>query len=133
MALTIRASARSIHRHKLWIASKASIYRKSTNVRQSDRRARFMKINVERYGIELAQKAEELRQIVHRRGYIVAERAPEDLEETLLLAEREAAAHELERTYRLLRQVEAALTRIRSGEYGSCLKCELAIPEKRLR
>ena len=92
-----------------------------------------MKINDERYGIELAQKAQELRQIVHRRGHIVAERAPENLEETLLVAEREAAAHELERTYYLLRQVEAAMVRLRTGEYGSCLKCELAIPEKRLK
>ena len=91
-----------------------------------------MKINDEKYRIELEQKAEELRQIVHRRGHIVAERASEDLEETLLVAEREAAAHELERMYRLLRQVDAALARLRTGEYGSCLKCELAIPEKRL-
>ncbi len=92
-----------------------------------------MKINGERYLIELEQKAEELRQILRRRGHLVSERASEELEETLLVAEREAAAHELERTYRLLRQVEAALDRLRTGEYGPCLKCELAIPEKRLR
>src|SRR6266566_1268414 len=111
-----------------------SIYiSRSPNERQSVRRARFMEINDERYRIELEQKAEELRQIVHRRGHIIAERAPEDLEETLLVAEREAAANALERTYRLLRQVEAALARLRTSEYGSCLKCELAIPEKRLR
>jgi DnaK suppressor protein len=92
-----------------------------------------MKINDERYQIELEHKAEELRQILRRRGHIVAERAPEDLEETLLVAEREAAALELDRTYRLLRQVDGALTRLRAGDYGSCLKCESLIPEKRLR
>src|SRR5258708_14786170 len=92
-----------------------------------------MRINDERYRIELEHKAEELRLILRRRGHIVAERAPEDLEETLLVGEREAAAHELERSYHLLRQVDGALTRLRAGDYGSCLKCESAITEKRLR
>ena len=76
--------------------------------------------------------AEELNNTLHRRSEIVAERAPDELEETVLAAEREAATHELERTYRLLRQVQAALARLRTGNYGSCTRCDLAIPEKRL-
>src|SRR5436190_18241637 len=39
-------------------------------------------IHENRYGIELARKAEELRRIVHGRGHIVADQAPEDLERT---------------------------------------------------
>ena len=92
-----------------------------------------MKIDDDRYQIELEHKAEDLRQILRRRGQLIAERAPEELEETLLVAEREAAAHDLERSYRLLRQVEAALARLRTGEYGSCLNCKRAIAEKRIR
>lgn len=91
-----------------------------------------MKLHNDGYRIELEQKAEDLRQSLRHFGKIAAERAPEKLEETLLAAERESATHDLERTYRLLRQVEVALARFQTGKYGSCLKCQREIPEKRL-
>ena len=87
----------------------------------------------EKYRIELELKAEDLRQGVRRRTQIEVERASDDLDEKLLAAQRESATHDLERTYRLLRQVEFALTRCQTGKYGSCLKCEREIPEKRLK
>ena len=92
-----------------------------------------MKLHNDGYRIELEHKAEDLRQSLRRRGKIAAERAPEKLEETLLAAERESETHDLERTYRLLRQVEVALARFQTGKYGSCLKCQREIPEKRLK
>jgi len=92
-----------------------------------------MKMHDDGYRIVLEHKAEDLRQSLRQRGRIAAERAPEELEETLLAAMRESETRELERTSRLLRQVEAALARLRAGNYGSCVRCELAIPEKRLR
>ncbi len=87
----------------------------------------------ERYRSLLQQKAQDLRHGLRRRGEIVVERTPDDLDETLLAAERESAIYDLERTCRLLRQVEIALARLDAGKYGLCLKCELSISEKRLK
>jgi RNA polymerase-binding transcription factor len=69
-----------------------------------------MKLHDDGYRIELEQKAEDLRQSLRHPGKIA-----------------------VERTYRLLRQVEVALARFQTGKYGSCLKCEREIPEKRLK
>ena len=108
------------------------MHRTRVLIRQESPHGQFMKMHDDGYRIELEHKAEDLKQSLRRRGQIAAERVPEELEETLLAAERESATHDLERTYRLLRQVEVALARFRSGKYGSCLKCEREIPEKRL-
>ncbi len=60
------------------------------------------------------------------------ERASDDLDETMLAAQRETVVSDLERTYRQLRQVEFALKRIATGSYGLCVRCEERISEKRL-
>ena len=85
-----------------------------------------MKMHHDRYRIVLEHKAEDLRWSLRRRDEIAVERAAETLEETILASERESATQDLERTSCLLRQVEAALTRLRTANYGSCLKCEEA-------
>lgn len=85
------------------------------------------------YRTQLERKAEELRLNLRQRGRIAVERAADDLDETLLAAERESATSDLERATRLLRQIEAALGRMRNGAYGVCLKCERRITEKRLQ
>ena len=100
--------------------------------KQESPRGRIMKMHHDGYRIVLEHKAEDLRWSLRRRGEIPVERAAEPLEDALLATERESATQELERTSSLLRQVEAALTRLRTANYGSCLKCGLAIPEKRL-
>jgi DnaK suppressor protein len=87
----------------------------------------------ERYRTLLLEKADELRRALGRRGEMVIERASDDLDETLLAAQREALVSDLERTYRQLRQVEFALKRFDSGNYGVCFRCEGAISDKRLR
>ncbi len=85
------------------------------------------------YRIKLEQKPEELRQSLRRRDRIAVERTAEDLDQTLLAAERESATHEMERTSRLLRQIDVAIARLRAGKHGLCVKCERDIPEKRLK
>jgi DnaK suppressor protein len=87
----------------------------------------------EKYQIELERKAEDLRHSLRRRAQIEVERASDDLDEILLASQRESATHDLERTYRRLRQVEVALARFQTGKYGACLNCEREIPEKRLK
>ena len=82
---------------------------------------------------QLEHKTEELKQSLRQRGRIEVERAADDMDATLLAVERESATGELERASRLLRQIEAALVRIRNGEYGVCLKCERQVSEKRLQ
>jgi DnaK suppressor protein len=87
----------------------------------------------EQYRRLLQLKAEDLKQSLRRRGEMLIERAPDQLDETLLAAERESAVSDLERTYRLLRQVDFALARIECGTYGLCARCESPIGEKRLK
>ena len=82
---------------------------------------------------QLEHKADELEQSLRQRGRIEVERAADDMDATLLAAERESATGELERASRLLRQIKAALVRIRNGEYGVCLTCARRVSEKRLQ
>src|SRR5581483_10706319 len=93
---------------------------------------KMTKMQNARQRIELERKAEELRQVLRQRGRIAVEQAPDQIDHILLAAERESATLALERTSRLLRQVEFALERFRTGDYGSCIKCESDISEKRL-
>ena len=87
----------------------------------------------EQYRSLLQQKAEDLRQSLQRRGEVLIERAPDQLDDTLLAAERESVMSDLERSCRLLRQVELALARLDAGTYGICARCESPIGEKRLK
>jgi len=50
-----------------------------------------------------------------------------------MLHDHSLAAESLSVETRLMRQVEAALDRMREGGYGTCLNCEDPIPEKRMR
>lgn len=93
---------------------------------------RMKSMNEDRFRLELELRVWDLRQSLRRGGQIVIERLPDELDDTLLAAERESATLALERTSRLLRQVEVALERLQAGKYGSCLNCGQAIPENRL-
>ena|SRR5579884_2683705 len=86
----------------------------------------------DRYRTDLEHRASDLRLTLQRRGDIAVERAADQLDDTLLAAERESATHELERASALLRQIEAALGRLRCGTYGYCLRCSVWIGAKRL-
>lgn len=68
------------------------------------------------------------------RQEMVAERVPEDgvgLASLTLLED--LAVETLQREQQLLGEVEAALSRLRAGVYGSCESCGGDIPERRLQ
>jgi DnaK suppressor protein len=43
------------------------------------------------------------------------------------------AIRNLDRESKLLKEVQAALKRVEEGSYGTCLRCEEEIPEKRMK
>lgn len=63
---------------------------------------------------------------------ISIERTPDSMDELVLANERDLTVERLNRETLLLRQVEDALERIATGEYGTCLECEEPIAAKRL-
>jgi DnaK suppressor protein len=75
----------------------------------------------------------ELLRLQAERNPILIERSADALDGTLLAADRERSARALAEDFRLLRQAEAALARIRCGDFGICLSCEEPIPLKRLQ
>jgi|SRR5581483_749982 len=90
---------------------------------------------VDRKALEVGLKtrARELARTVAERKQIAIERAADVFDASLLAIERESSARTLEQDFRLLRQVEAALDRLRDGTFGSCDNCQAEIAPKRLR
>src|SRR5690349_993154 len=90
-------------------------------------------LNVDSHKATLLVKAEECRKVLRNaRQDIWVETAPEAMDSALGATEREVAAGKVEGAYRLLRQIEAALARMKRGRYGECLKCPETIEQKRL-
>jgi DnaK suppressor protein len=58
--------------------------------------------------------------------------AAEDFDRLQQQLNREVAIRNLDRQSSLLKSVQAALARIEDESYGVCLRCDEAIPEKRL-
>ncbi len=46
---------------------------------------------------------------------------------------REVAIRNLDRESKLLKEVNAAMKRVEEGSYGTCLRCDEEIPEKRMK
>jgi DnaK suppressor protein len=67
------------------------------------------------------------------REEILIENAAEDFDRLQQQLNREVAIRNLDRESKLLKEVESALDRIEEGSFGTCLRCEEDIPEKRLR
>lgn len=67
------------------------------------------------------------------RPAILIERSAETCEQETLAVQRDMAVQSLGRNSERLRAIRAALTRIRTGEYGRCMECETPISEPRLR
>jgi len=70
---------------------------------------------------------------VQNRKAITIENAADIMDEIRLAEERDLAMRILERDFAETRRVEAALTRIEEGTYGSCLRCDETISWNRLR
>lgn len=84
------------------------------------------------YRAVLRARAAELSHALSRREEISIEAAADAMDQTLLAAERDMEFENLDRGYRRLRQIQAALGRIHKGNYGQCLKCEAEILANRL-
>ena len=78
-------------------------------------------------------RARELACSLAERNQITIERAADDFDASLLAVERESSARTLEQDFRLQREVEAALGRVRDGTFGICRHCEEEIAPKRLQ
>ena len=89
--------------------------------------------DLNKYSAALRTRAAELSQTLRRREEISVEAAADAMDQTLLAVERDMEIENLDRGYKLLRQIQAALGRINKGNYGQCLKCEAEILPNRLQ
>lgn len=90
-------------------------------------------LNTDFYEKALLAEAEKCRGVVRTaRHDIWGTSTPETANRSARTAEREIAAERVEHCYQMLRQIEAALFRLKRGRYGLCLKCGEPIEQKRL-
>ena len=80
----------------------------------------------------LEMEAAGLRRALHNRGDVAIEPVSEECEQMTLAGLRDLALVLVDRTSRRLRDVEAALRRIKEGDFGACVDCDEEIPTKRL-
>jgi DnaK suppressor protein len=90
------------------------------------------KSELRRYQAILSARAAELERPLHFRDGIKVERSADQLDEIQRASERALAVCNLDREFNQLRDVRAALRRIREGSYGTCEQCDLDIHPKRL-
>ena len=80
----------------------------------------------------LDRKQAELLQSLRKREGIAIEKSADQMDEIQYASERDLAIQNADRETTLLREVKAALQRIRDGSFGSCIQCEWAINPKRI-
>jgi len=80
----------------------------------------------------LERKEAELAVVLRRRDGIEIQKSADQMDEIQYATERDLAIANVDRDSSLLRQVKAALLRIREGAFGFCVECESAIGPKRL-
>jgi DnaK suppressor protein len=90
------------------------------------------KTDLEKYKAMLLARQAELSKGLLNREDIAIQKTPDALDEVQLAGERELAIRNLDRDSNMLRNVRAALARIKDGSYGICLHCEEEIKPKRL-
>lgn len=91
-----------------------------------------MSLNIEHYKNLLEAKRNELLVGTSDREEIAIESAAEDFDRLQQQLNREVAIRNLDRQSAMLKNVQAALARIADETYGTCLRCDEPIPEKRL-
>jgi DnaK suppressor protein len=87
---------------------------------------------LEKYRMALEAKRSAIIASLRNRDDIAIQKSADAIDEVQLAADRELAIRNLDRESRLLRNVEAALARIRSGTFGTCGRCDEEISPKRL-
>jgi len=80
----------------------------------------------------LAQKEADLARVLRNRDGITIEKSADQMDEIQYASERDLAIRNVDRESIMLRQVKAALRRIRDGSFGTCIDCDWAISPKRL-
>ncbi|MGD0500620.1 MAG: TraR/DksA C4-type zinc finger protein [Bryobacteraceae bacterium] len=80
----------------------------------------------------LERKEAELAGVLQKRDGIGIEKSADQMDEIQYASERDLAIRNVDRAATLLRQVKAALGRIREGSFGTCMECESAISPGRL-
>jgi len=80
----------------------------------------------------LAERIQELENVIRRRDEIAIEKSADALDEVQRAEQRELAIRNLDRETNLLRETRSALARLEKGTFGSCLNCEEEINPKRL-
>jgi DnaK suppressor protein len=80
----------------------------------------------------LARKEGDLSRVLRNRDGIAIEKSADQMDEIQYASERELAIRNVDRDSVLLRQVRAALRRVRDGSFGTCIDCEREISPKRL-
>jgi DnaK suppressor protein len=80
----------------------------------------------------LERKEAELVRVLRERGGIAIERSADPMDEIQYASERDLAIGNVDRESTLLRNVKAALLRVRDGSFGTCVECESEISAKRL-
>jgi DnaK suppressor protein len=81
----------------------------------------------------LETKRNELLSGTSDREEILIENAAEEFDRLQQQMNREVAIRNLDRESKLLKEVQAAMSRIEDESFGICLRCEEEIPEKRLK
>jgi DnaK suppressor protein len=80
----------------------------------------------------LERKQAELVGALRKRDHIAIEKSADQMDQIQYASERYLAIRDVDRDSTLLREVKAALRRIRDGSFGVCVDCEQAISPKRL-
>ena len=90
------------------------------------------KIAIDQYRDLLKAKQQELLRDFQTRDRLTIEKTPEMEEEAQMAAEQELAVVTRNQAANMLRQIRAALDRITTGDYGTCLSCGEEIEVRRL-
>lgn len=91
------------------------------------------KSTVDSFRRTLEAKKKELLAGSSDRAEILIENAAEEFDRLQQQLNREVAIRNLDRESKLLKDVEAAISRVHGDMFGTCLRCEEQIPEKRLK
>ena len=91
------------------------------------------KASVDNFRRTLEGKKKELLAGTSDREEILIENAAEEFDRLQQQMNREVAIRNLDRESKLLKDVQAAMKRIAEDTFGTCLRCEEPIPEKRLK
>jgi DnaK suppressor protein len=80
----------------------------------------------------LERKEAELSQALRKLDGIAIEKSADEMDRIQYASERDLAMRHVDRDSGLLRDVKAALRRIRDGSFGTCMECESPISPRRL-